>query len=69
MLGVSQGLDGEVEIAFVLDCPCDFMCIFNDYETKDYTCYCAPNFVLAEDQHTCLGRCLLAAVRLLRGVT
>ena len=53
----SQDRPGEVEIAPVLSCPCEFMCIYSDYESKKYTCYCKPNYVLADDQETCIGQC------------
>ncbi|KAK2191827.1 hypothetical protein NP493_44g04010 [Ridgeia piscesae] len=46
--------DGEVEIAFVLDCPCEFMCIYQNYQKKQFKCYCAPNFILAEDGLHCI---------------
>ena len=48
--------DGEVEIAFVLDCPCEFMCIYQNYQEKKFKCYCAPNLVLDDDGLHCVGK-------------
>jgi hypothetical protein len=45
--------DGEVEIAYVLECPCEFMCIYEDYENRKFKCYCAPNHILDEDGLSC----------------
>ncbi|KAK2143367.1 hypothetical protein LSH36_849g00011 [Paralvinella palmiformis] len=50
--GIQEG-DGEVEIAYIFDCQCDFLCIYFNEETK--RCYCPPNYLLAEDGKTCLN--------------
>ena len=47
--------EGEVEIALVLPCDCEFMCIYSDYKNKQFKCYCPPNHVLAEDKLHCIG--------------
>lgn len=48
--------DGEVEIAYVLDCPCEFMCIYEDYEQRKFKCYCAPNHILDQDGLHCRSK-------------
>ena len=54
--GVNKG-DGEVDIAFVFDCPCEFMC-YRNYNTREFTCLCQPNWILAADGLTCIGECM-----------
>ena len=44
-----------MEIALVLPCDCEFMCIYSDYKNKQFKCYCPPNHVLAEDKLHCIG--------------
>ncbi len=48
--------DGEIEIALVLPCDCEFMCVVSDFSTKEFRCYCPPNHVLAADGLHCVGQ-------------
>lgn len=52
----SRDGEGWVEILFVLDCACEFLCLYSSYVEKIYKCFCPPNYVLDRDQHHCIGK-------------
>ena len=52
---------GQVEIAFLVECSCEFLCIFKDVENKQFVCYCPPNYILAEDNVSCRCRYFLVS--------
>ena len=58
LISETQEGNGEVEIAMVLACECEFMCIYQNFEEKQFKCYCAPNSILADDGISCIGKCL-----------
>ena len=49
--------DGTVEIAVIVKCECEFLCVFTDHDSlESFQCYCPINLILAKDGIHCLGK-------------